>query len=92
MDQTENPVIEFHDEHREQQVRKAIAKAIDELPARGKMIYKLQRYDGLTYEEIAEVMGISIKTVESQMSRTLNTLRERLAWLLPYFIFSFMIA
>jgi len=83
MAQQEYPQIDFRDEQREQQVREAIAQAIDELPERSKMTYKLHRYDGLTYPEIAEVMDVSVKTVESQMTRTLKILRERLAWLLP---------
>ena len=84
MAQKENPEIEFRDELREQQVRNAVAKAIEELPERSKMTYKLHRYDGLTYPEIAEVMDVSVKTVESQMTRTLKILRERLSWLLPF--------
>lgn len=92
MEQKENPEMEFRDEYREQQIRKAVAKAIEELPERSKMIYKLHRYDGLTYPEIAEVMGISEKTVESQMTRTLKILRERLSWLLPFLFFALLAA
>lgn len=86
MEQKENSEIEFRYEIREQMIHKAITTAIEELPPRSKMTYKLHRYDGLTYEEIADVMDISIKTVESQMTRTLKTLRERLSWLLPFLI------
>ena len=82
--QRENPELTFHDEVREEQIRHAIATAIEELPPRSKMTYKLHRYDGLTYEEISEVMEVSVKTVESQMTRTLKILRERLSYLLPY--------
>ncbi|MFH5831275.1 RNA polymerase sigma-70 factor [Halalkalibaculum sp. DA3122] len=85
-DQKENPTIEFDYELREEQIREAVKKAIDELPRRAKMTYKLHRHDGLTYHEIAEVMEISVKTVESQMTRTLKTLRERLSYLLPIFL------
>lgn len=91
MEQKENPEIQFRDEYREEQVRKAISRAIEELPERSKMTYKLHRYDGLTYEEIAEVMDVSVKTVESQMTRTLKILRERLAWLLPFLIVGLLV-
>lgn len=90
MSRKENPVIEFHDQKREQQIRNAIDQAIEELPARSKMTYKLHRYDGLTYPEIAEVMEVSVKTVESQMTRTLKNLRDRLSYLLPYFIIALL--
>lgn len=84
VEQKENPEIYFRDEYREERIRKAIAQAIEELPPRGKMTYKLHRYDGLTYEEIADVMDVSVKTVESQMTRALKILRERLSYLLPF--------
>jgi RNA polymerase sigma-70 factor, ECF subfamily len=62
---------------------RAARKAIDELPFRAQQVYVLHREDGLTYQEIAEVMGISIKTVESQMSRALEILRTCLSKYLP---------
>lgn len=83
MDQKETPMVTYQDDKREEQIRKAIEQAIEELPTRSKMTYKLHRHDGLTYVEIAEVMEVSVKTVESQMTRTLQMLRDRLAYLLP---------
>lgn len=80
--QRRNSEIEFYDEIREQQILKAITAAIEDLPPRSKMTYKLHRYDGLTYGEISEVMDVSVKTVESQMTRTLKVLRERLEYLI----------
>lgn len=90
MEQKENPEIDFRDEYREERIRKAIAQAIEELPPRGKMTYKLHRYDGLTYEEIADVMDVSVKTVESQMTRTLKILRARLSYLLPFLLIALL--
>lgn len=75
--------INYKDPRREKQIKKAIAKAVEELPPRSKMTYKLNRCDGLTYREIADVMDVSVKTVESQMTRTLKKLRERISELLP---------
>lgn len=62
---------------------KAVRQAIDDLPCRAQQVYTLHREDGLTYREIAEVMDISKKTVESQMSRALDLLRDRLRKYLP---------
>jgi len=90
MDQKEIPTIEFKDERREREIREAIKRAIEELPSRSKMTYKLHRHDGLTYHEIAEVMDVSVKTVESQMTRTLKILRERLSHLLCFSIGMFL--
>lgn len=84
MDQKEIPRIKFRDENREESVREAVLDAVDSLPARAKMTYKLHRNHGLTYDEIAEVMEVSVKTVEAQMSRSLKILREELVHLLCY--------
>lgn len=69
-----------------QEFREAAQQAIQSLPERARMTYRLHRRDGLTYKEIAQVMEVSHKTVESQMSRALRILRERLLRYLPAFI------
>jgi len=88
----EKSKFDSRDTHREEEIREAIFRAVEELPSRSKMTYKLHRYDGLTYDEIAEVMDVSVKTVESQMSRALQMLRERLSYLLPILLFSIMVS
>jgi len=42
--------------------------AIDELPPRCKMIFKLVREDGLKYKEVADILNISINTIDAQMA------------------------
>lgn len=56
----------------------AVRRAIEELPARRREIFTLHREQHLSYAEIAKVLGISIKTVETQMGRALKLLRTRL--------------
>lgn len=70
----------------EQEFQQAARQAIQSLPERARMTYQLHRRDGLTYKEIAQVMDVSHKTVESQMSRALRMLRERLSNYLPTFL------
>jgi RNA polymerase sigma-70 factor, ECF subfamily len=53
--------------------------AIDELQPRMRQAFLLRRQHGLSYVEIAQVMGISIKTVENHIGVALRTLRARLA-------------
>jgi len=56
----------------------AAQQAIEAMPSRRKEIYSLSRQYGLTYKEIAAMLGISTKTVEAQMGSALKFLRERL--------------
>lgn len=55
-----------------------IDKAIEELPQQMRIIFELSRYELLKYAEIAEKLNISVKTVETQMSRALSKLRQKL--------------
>lgn len=73
-----SPELHFEEGKEEDTFAGAVQQAIEELPGRSRIIYKLSRLEGLTYREIAEVLEISPKTVESHMSRALNFLREYL--------------
>lgn len=50
--------------------------AIDELPTERKKIFLLSKRDGLKYQEIADELNISIKTVENQIGKAMKFLRE----------------
>jgi RNA polymerase sigma-70 factor (ECF subfamily) len=60
------------------ELRAQIQTAIDALPTKCRAVFQLSRFEELTYQEIADKMQISVKTVENQMSRALRLLRERL--------------
>ena len=61
----------------------AAARAVAELPEQRRRIFVLCRYHELSYAEVGERLGISPRTVNTQMTRALKTLRIKLA---PYFI------
>jgi RNA polymerase sigma-70 factor (ECF subfamily) len=63
------------------ELTEAVQAAIDKLPTRCREIFLMSREGGLTYGEIATELGISIKTVETQMGRALKSLRLSLG---PY--------
>ena len=42
--------------------------AVDALPPRCKMIFKLIREDGLRYKEVSDILGISVNTIDAQMA------------------------
>jgi RNA polymerase sigma-70 factor (family 1) len=51
-----------------------LRKAVDQLPPKCKVIFKLVKEDGLKYKEVAEILGISVKTVENQLAIALHKL------------------
>lgn len=60
-----------------------IRKAIDELPARCRLIFILIKEDGLRYKEVAELLNISIKTVEAQMAIAMRRMAQCMQLQLP---------
>ena len=57
----------------------AINAAIAQLPETQRMAVVLRRYEELSYEEIAGVLGLSVPAVKSLLFRARVVLRERLA-------------
>lgn len=51
-------------------------EAIDLLPPGRKRIFEMSRFEGKSYEEISNELGISLSTVKNQMSKSLNTIRD----------------
>ena len=63
----------------EQELQRAIETAIGQLPETQRMAVVLRRYDGLSYEEIAEVLDQSVPAVKSLLFRARTELRTRLS-------------
>lgn len=61
------------------QLHADIDAAIAEMPEQMQRIFILSRFGGLKYAEIAAQLNVSVKTVETQMSRALAKLRKKLA-------------
>ncbi len=62
-----------------EELRRDIEEGLNQLPPRCRQIFVLNRRSGLTYSEIAEVLDISIGTVNTQMGRALKRLRDYLS-------------
>ncbi len=58
-----------------------VMKSIESLPPRCKMIFQLVRETGLKYSEVAELLEISVKTVEVQMGKALSRIKKDI---IPY--------
>ena len=59
------------------EIFKKIKRAIEELPPRCKIIFKLVREDSLTYKEVAEILNISTNTVDAQMVIAVKKISEK---------------
>ena len=55
-----------------------LQRAISRLPERRRVIFVMRRDQGMSYQEIADALGISPKTVDVQMGRALKSLRRSL--------------
>ncbi|MBO9593941.1 MAG: RNA polymerase sigma-70 factor [Niabella sp.] len=60
-----------------------IAGAINELPSRCRLIFRLIKEEGLKYQDVATLLGLSIKTVENQMTIAMKRIVEILEESLP---------
>lgn len=65
-----------HDSNNE--LSEYITRALLELPEKRREIFELSRFEGLKYHEIAEKLNLSVKTVETQMTRSLEFMRKYL--------------
>jgi RNA polymerase sigma-70 factor, ECF subfamily len=55
-----------------------VDKFVDELPLRQQIIFKMSRVEGLCHSEIAQQLGLSVRSVENQIYRALKYIRQRL--------------
>ncbi len=64
-----------------------IAEALEKLPEQCRLIFKMSRFEELKYQEIADKLGLSIKTIENQIGKALKIMRMELADYLPVIFF-----
>lgn len=58
------------------EIHRRINEAINSLPPRCKLIFSLVKENNLRYREVAELLGLSLKTVENQMGIALKKLSQ----------------
>ena len=52
-----------------------VEQALAELPPQCGLIFKMSRFGGLSYQQIADELGLSVKTVENQVGKALKLMR-----------------
>lgn len=65
------------------ELEERIEMAVSTLPEQCQKAFRMSRFEELKYQEIADQLGISIKTVENQIGKALKILRSELADYLP---------
>ncbi|WP_298144544.1 sigma-70 family RNA polymerase sigma factor [Flavobacterium sp.] len=63
----------------EAELKKQLEKAISALPEKQREVFIMSRFEDLTYNEIATVLGVSVKAVEKRMHLALQSIRKILA-------------
>ncbi|MBN2166045.1 MAG: RNA polymerase sigma-70 factor [Marinilabiliaceae bacterium] len=71
-------ILVTDDEIEVSELQQRIYQAVNSLPDRCSEIFKMSRFDGLTNNEIAESLSLSKRTVETQISKALRIIREKL--------------
>lgn len=77
---------EFEDESAERpgdrlekdELSEVLRRIVDELPERQRMALLLNKYEGLSYEEVAHAMEMSVEAVKSLLTRARVNVKERL--------------
>ena len=64
----------------EEEYAQKLHRLIDNLPEKQKAVFKMSRLEKMTYNEIAETLQLSVKTIEKRMSAALQHLRAHLEY------------
>ncbi|WP_270088694.1 RNA polymerase sigma-70 factor [Sphingobacterium sp. SYP-B4668] len=72
------------------ELKKQLRLALSHLPEKSRVVFEMSRFQDLKYKEIAEVLNLSLKTVEGHMSKALRHLRVHLVEYLTVLAISLM--
>lgn len=61
-----------------------VNRTLEKLPERRLRIFRMHRFEGKKYAEIASSLSLSVKTVEAEMTKALRTLRDELEIYMKY--------
>ncbi len=64
--------------HEQDTLEEALHAAIDTLPEKCRVVFSLSRFEHMSHREISERLGISVKTIENQITKAMKILRQAL--------------
>lgn len=67
----QNPEVDFLNK----ELLEILDRAILNLPEKTRLVYRLIKENGLTYQETAELLGVSVKTINNQLLHAVKTIR-----------------
>ncbi len=68
--------LDIRNKMEQETLEDALHAAIDTLPEKCRVVFSLSRFEQMSHREIADHLGISIKTIENQITKAMKTLRE----------------
>lgn len=68
------------------ELEERIERAVSKLPEQCQVVFRMSRFEEMKYQEIADQLGLSVKTIENQIGKALRIMRQELADYLPLII------
>ncbi len=78
-----HPNVSADENVQRKELKVAIENGLNKLPSECRKVFEMSRFGEMKYREIADTLGISVKTVENQMGKALRIMREQLSDYLP---------
>lgn len=75
-DLADTSLSDIGQKNEQENLEKALQQAIQQLPERCRIVFSLSRFEHLSHREISEKLGISVKTIENQITKAMRILRE----------------
>lgn len=76
--ETANQENDLQEEIEYRELEALINRTLQKLPERRLRIFRMHRFEGKKYAEIASTLSLSVKTIEAEMTKALRTLRKEL--------------
>lgn len=65
---------------RQEELNRKLQDALAEIPEKSREVFLMNRIEGLTYADIADRLGLSVKAIEKRMSEALSIIRSRISY------------